>query len=175
MESPLVAVFLGVIALTALLQAAFVGALAFAARTGRRKLDALEETFDAAVAPQIRNAARLTDKAAELSEKSLAHARRVDTLVADASRDAERHLGRLAQRLEGAVERTALRVDEEVAVRSARIREHRVLRKLSGVAAFAKGVHRALEVWQASAVPEEEEDEDLGPPDGDPPPDPSPA
>ena len=92
MDSPLVVVFLAVIALTALLQAGFVGALAFAMRTGNRKLADIEETFEQSVVPQIRSAARLTAKAAELSEKSLAQALRVDTLVADASRKAERYL-----------------------------------------------------------------------------------
>ena len=43
MNGPLVVVFLAVIALTALLQAAFVGALAFGLRLGRRKMREAEE------------------------------------------------------------------------------------------------------------------------------------
>jgi hypothetical protein len=173
MDSPLVVVFLAVIAVTALLQAGFVGALAFAARMGDRKLGEVEEKFEIAVTPQIRHAAKLTDKAVELSEKSLAQARRVDGLVADASRKAERYLDRTATRVESVVERAALRVDAKLAAGEERAREHRILRKLSSASAFVVGVQRALEVWQASAV--DAEDEDEIDPDGGPPPDPSPA
>ena len=176
MESPLVVVFLAVIALTALLQAGFVAALAFGARMGGRKLDEMEEQFEASIVPRIRKAAKLTDKAAELSERSLAQVRRVDSLLAQASRRAERHMESAAMRLEGAVERTALRVDSAIAERTARAREHPLLRKLAGAAALIRGLQRALEVWQASAaaVEEEEYDEEMSP-DGGSPPDPSPA
>jgi hypothetical protein len=152
MESPLVVVFLAVIALTALLQAGFVGALAFALRAGNQKLAEMESGFEHTIAPQIRSAARLTANAARLSEKSLSQARRVDTLVADASRSAERYLDEASARLEGAVERAAVRVDSEMAVRSERIREHRIVRKLSSATAFITGLQRALEVWQATAA-----------------------
>lgn len=172
MDSPLVSVFLAVIALTALLQAGFVGALAFAARMGGRKLGEVEEKFEAAVVPRIRNAARMTDKAVELSAKSLVQARRVDGLVADASRKAERYLDRTAMRVESVVERAATRVDAKLAAGAERAREHRLLRKLSSASAFVVGVQRALEVWQASA-PAVEEDE-IGS-DGGPPPVRSPA
>jgi hypothetical protein len=173
MESPLVVVFLAVIAATALLQAGFVGALAFGARRGGRKLSELEEKFEAAVVPQIRNAARLTDKAVALSENGLAQAQRVDGLVADAARRAERHLDETTLRLESAMARAALRVDAGLAAGAARAREHRILRKLSSASAFVKGVQRALEVWEASAPARAEDDE--MPPDGGPPADPSPA
>ena len=160
MESPLVVVFLAVIALTALLQAGFVGALAFGLRAGNQKLAEMETSFEASVVPQIRSAARLTAKAADLSEKSLAQAQRVDTLVADASRSAERYLDEASVKLEGAVERAAVRVDTELAVRSARVREHKILRKLSSASAFVTGLQRALEVWQASAAASAAEEED---------------
>jgi len=171
MESPLVVVFLAVIALTALLQAAFVGALAFGVRMGSGKMREAEEKFEAAVVPRIRDAARLTGKAAEISEKSLAQARRVDVLLAETSRKAERHLDQAAERFEGAVGRAALRVDSALETRATRLREHRVLRRLTGTAAFLKGVQRALEVWQASAAADGDDlDGDGGPPG-----DPSPA
>jgi hypothetical protein len=160
MESPLVVVFLAVIALTALLQAGFVGALAFGLRTGNQKLAEIEASFEKAVVPQIRSAARLTARAADLSEKTLAQARRVDTVVGDASRSAERYLDEASVRLEGAVERAAVRVDSEISVRTARVREHTILRKLSSASAFVTGLQRALEVWQASAAPNGDEDED---------------
>jgi hypothetical protein len=152
MDSPLVVVFLAVIAVTALLQAGFVGAIAFGMRTGNRKLGDMERAFEESVVPQIRTAARLTARAVSLSEKSLAQARRVDSLVADASHKAERYLDDATVRLEGAVERAAIRFDSEVAVRTARAREHRILRKLSSASAFMTGLQRALEVWQATAA-----------------------
>ena len=185
MESPLVVVFLAVIALTALLQAGFVGALAFGLRTGNQKLAEMETRFEQKIVPQIRSAARLTARAAELSEKSLAQAQRVDALVGDASRSAERYLDQASVKLEGAVERAAVRVDSEISLRTARVREHTILRKLSSASAFVTGLQRALEVWQETAagngadgededaVYEDEEDDGLGSDKG--PADPSPA
>ena len=82
----------------------------------------------------------------------------------------ERFMDEAADRVEGAVGRAADRVDAEMAMRAARVREHRILRKLSSASAFVKGVRRAVEVWQESA-----DDEDETHPDGGPPPDPSPA
>jgi hypothetical protein len=172
MESPLVIVFLAVIALTALLQAAFVGALAFGMRRGSLKLGLLEERFEATVVPQIRNAARLTNTAASLSERSLAHAVRLDGVLTATSRKAERHLDAATVRFEGAVEQAALRVDAAIDSRAARVRDHRVLRKLGSVAAFLKGAQRALEVWEASAAGSDEDELD---PDDGAPGDPSPA
>ena len=52
MESPLVVAFLAVIALTALLQAGFVAAVAFGVRLGNRKLGDFEESFETAVSPR---------------------------------------------------------------------------------------------------------------------------
>lgn len=184
MDSPLVVVFLAVIAVTALLQAGFVGALAFSLRTGNQKLAEMEASFEQSVVPQIRSTARLTAKAADLAEKSLAQARRVDILVGDASRNAERYLDEASVKLEGAVERAAVRVDSEISLRSARVREHPILRKLSTASAFVTGLQRALEVWQATAangddeddeaVYDDEEDDDIRS-DGGPPRGPSPA
>jgi hypothetical protein len=178
MDSPLVVVFLAVIALTALLQAGSVAAIAVMMREGNQKLDELEEKFEAGVVPQIRNAARLTEKAAEIAEKSLAQAQRVDGLVAGASRKAERYMDEAAVSLESAATRAAIRVDTELAARADRVREHRFFRKLSSASAFITGVQRALEVWQATAAAQaraDEEGEDDLDADGEPPPDPSPA
>jgi len=177
MHSPLVVVFLAVIALTALLQAGFVAAIAFGLRVGNRKLDEFEEAFETGVVPQIRNAARLTEKAAEIAEKSLAQAHRVDGMVAGASRKAERYMDEAAVKIENAATRAAMRMDSELADRADRVREHRAFRKLARASAFITGVQRALEVWQATAAQtgsdeEGEDDLDTG---GEPPPDPSPA
>jgi len=175
MNGPLVVVFLSIIALTALVQAGFAGACVYAARWGGRKLDLIEEKFDTTVAPQIRKAERLTDKAARLTEKSLEQARRVDDLVGGVSVTAERYVDDAALRVEGAVERTVDRVSAGVAARAARARQNRIVRKLSTAAAVAKGVQRALEVWQASGEEDVHTHPDGGPPDGDDPADPSPA
>jgi hypothetical protein len=180
MDSPLVVVFLAVIALTALLQAGFVAAVAFGVRMGNHKLVEFEETFETGLVPQIRSAAKLTDKAVELAEKTLAQAQRMDGMVADASRKAERYMDEAAAKLETAASRAAMRVDSELAVRAERVRGHRVMRRLSTASAFMTGVQRALEVWQATAAAqaaaaaddEDDEDLDLG---GGLPPDPRPA
>jgi hypothetical protein len=178
-QSPLVVVFLVVIALSALLQAAFIGALALGVRMGRRKLDLLEAQFESEVVPQIRSAAKLTDRAAALSERSLAQARRVDGMLADASVRTERYLDAATARFGSAVERTALRVDDHVSARLARAADHPLLRKLSSAVAVARGVQRALAVWQAAAANDgaDEYDEDDPYDDGAPetPGDPSPA
>jgi hypothetical protein len=175
MSGTLVIVFLSIIAVTALLQAGFVGALAYAARLGGRKLDEFEERFETTVVPQFRKAARLTDKAARLTEKTLEQALRVDDLVDGASRKAERHLDDAALRVEDAVETTVERVSAGVAARAARARENPIVRRLSSAAAFAKGVQRALEVWRATAEQDAHAYPDGMPPDEDDPADPSPA
>jgi hypothetical protein len=180
MESPLVVVFLAVIALTALLQAGFVAAIAFGVRLGNQKLSDFEEQFETGVVPQIRHAAKLTDRAADLAEKTLAQAHRMDSVVANASHKAERYMDQAASRLENAASRAAIRVDSELALREERVREHPLVRRLSGASALFTGIQRALEVWQASAVDqvaaddEDEGDDDDLDFDGQPP-DPSPA
>ena len=178
MESPLVVVFLAVIALTALLQAGFVAAIAHGMRMGNRKLTEFEEAFESGVVPQIRSAARLTDKAAELADKTLAQAERMDGMVGEVTRKAERYMDEAAVKLENAATRAAIRVDSALAVRAERVRDHRVLRRLSSASAFRAGVQRALEVWQATAADQaaaaDDDDGDLDI-DGEPPPDPSPA
>ena len=178
MDSPLVVVFLAVIALTALLQAGFVAAIAFGVRLGNRKLTEFEEAFESGVVPQIRNAARLTDKAAELADKTLAQAERMDGMVGEVTRKAERYVDEAAVKLENAATRAAIRVDSALAVRAERVRDHRVLRRISSASAFLAGVQRALEVWQATAADQaaaaDDDDGDLDI-DGEPPPDPSPA
>lgn len=178
MESPLIVVFLAVIALTALLQAGCVAYLAFGLRLGNQKLGEFEETFETGVVPQIRQAAKLTSRAAGLAEKTLAQAQRMDGVVADVSRKAERYMDSAALKLETAASRAAIRVDSELALRAERVRGHPILRRLSSASAFITGVQRALEVWQATAAAQDaddevEDDDDLDF-DGEPP-DPSPA
>jgi hypothetical protein len=179
MESPLVAVFLAVIALTALLQAGFLAAVAFGLRLGNQKLGEFEEAFETGVVPRIREAAKLTDRAAELAERTLTQAHRMDAVVADASLKAERYIDQAAAKLETAASRAALRVDSELARRAERVREHRIVRRLSSASAFITGVQRALEVWQAAAATpaaaadDDAQDDDLDFDGG--PPDPSPA
>ena len=177
MESPLVVVFLAVIALTALLQAGCVAYLAFGMRLGNQKLNDFEETFETGVVPQLREAAKLTSRAAGLAEATLALAQRMDGVVAATSRKAERYMDAAALKLETAASRAAIRVDSELAMRAERVRGHPILRRLSSASAFITGVQRALEVWQATAAApdaddEVEDDEGL---DFDEPPDPSPA
>jgi hypothetical protein len=178
MDSPLVIVFLAVIALTALLQAGCVAYLAFGMRVGNQKLSDFEETFETGVVPQLREAAKLTNRAAGLAERTLALAHRMDGVVADTSRKAERYMDAAAVKLETAASRAAIRVDSELALRAERVRGHPIVRRLSSASAFITGVQRALEVWQATAAAQEadnevEDDDDLD--FDDEPADPSPA
>jgi hypothetical protein len=69
-------------------------------------------------------------------------------------------------------------VDSRLALGAERVREHRIVRRLSTASAFITGIQRALEVWQATAAAQaaaddEEEADDLDL-DGEPS-DPSPA
>jgi hypothetical protein len=178
MESPLVVIFLAVISLTALLQAGCVAYLAFGLRLGNQKLGDFEETFETGLMPQIRQAAKLMNRAAGLAEKTLVQAERMDGVVADVSRKAERYMDAAALKLETAASRAAIRVDSELAMRAERVRGHPILRRLSSASAFMTGVQRALEVWQATAAAQDADDAVEGDDDldfDDEPADPSPA
>jgi len=45
-------------------------------------------------------------------------------------------------------------------MRAERLRDHRVVRRLSSASAFLTGLQRALEVWQATAAAAQDGDED---------------
>ena len=149
MDSPLVPIFLAVIAVAALLQAAVVAGLALAMRMAARKLAEVEDSRAAQIETQGAALARVTDAAVRASEQTLAQAERLENVVTDASAKVESVMAAVTRRIESAaarVEDEAEEVDEaEEEVESA------VRSRLSGAAALFRGVQRAVEVWRDAA------------------------
>ena len=84
-HSTLALVFLSVIALASLMQAAFVAALAIGLRKGRQKVDALEDRLSGDVLPRLRQIARAAEKAADASGQAVAQAQRMYAVVQNAT------------------------------------------------------------------------------------------
>jgi hypothetical protein len=76
-------VFLGVIALSSLVQAIFLMALAIQGRKLGRRLDEMERRFEDELRPTLRNMARLSQTFAEVGDIVGTQARRVDAFMAD--------------------------------------------------------------------------------------------
>lgn len=145
MDSPLVPVFLAVIAVAAILQAAFVAALAIAMRFAGKKLAAAEETLAARIEAQGETLSRVSEVAVRASAQTLAQARRLEDVVTDASEKVQHAMGavnRKLERLGGEVEVTAEELDEE---------DEPVRGRLAGAAALVRGVQKAVEVWRETA------------------------
>jgi hypothetical protein len=116
-------VFLGVIALGSIVQAAFlVGLMHFGRRLSRR-IDALQNRIDRDVTPALDNFARVSRAAAEIADLATIQARRADVLLADTIEK---------------IEETASAVQQLVL---------RPLRPLGAIVAFLKGVQRGLAVY----------------------------
>lgn len=77
-------VFLGVIALSSALQAAFLVALAVFGRRLGRRLDALQARLDRDIAPALGNLTRVSRAAAEIADLATVRARRLDLVLGDA-------------------------------------------------------------------------------------------
>lgn len=145
MDSPLVPIFLAVIAVAALLQAAFVAGLAIAMRMADRKLSEVEETLGAQIEAHSATLVRLTDAAVRASEQTLAQAERVEGVVSDASEKVDQVMAMVSRRLEavaGNVEDTADEIETEA---------EPVTSRLAGAAALFRGVQRAVQVWKDTA------------------------
>lgn len=89
-----VPVFLGVMAVGALLQAAVLGALALATRRLERSLESLEARLGEDVLPALARAARAAREAARASEGAVRDFHVVDGLVHDATARASRLVDR---------------------------------------------------------------------------------
>ena len=76
-------VFLGVIALSSVVQAAFLVALALAGLRLARRFDALQAQLDQQIAPMLKGLERVSRNAAEVSDLATIQARRLDLLLAD--------------------------------------------------------------------------------------------
>src|SRR5260221_14722393 len=76
-------VFLGVIALSSLVQAGFLIGLAVGGRRLGRRLDAINDRIDREIRPALDNLGRITRNMAEVTDIVTRQARRVDDLLAD--------------------------------------------------------------------------------------------
>ncbi len=75
--------FLGAIALSSLVQAAFIIFLALAGRRLARRLDEVQRKIDREIQPALESFSRLTRNLAEISDLATLQARRIDDLLAD--------------------------------------------------------------------------------------------
>ena len=129
-------VFLGIIALMALVQGAFlIGIAVFVLRVARA-LDALEARIDRQFTPALSNLERVTRNVAEVSDLATIQARRLDLVLADTIDKVEETVT-LAQRLVA-----------------------RPLRPVANIVAVIRAVQRGLEVF----LQLEEGDRAKGPP-----------
>jgi hypothetical protein len=79
----LAVIFLGVIALSSLVQAAFLITLGKESRKLGRRLDEIEQRFETEVRPTLQSVARISKNFAEVSDSLASQARRVDAFMAD--------------------------------------------------------------------------------------------
>jgi len=79
----LAVIFLGVIALSSLVQAAFLITLGKESRKLGRRLDEIEQRFELEVRPTLQAVAKISKNFAEVSDSLASQARRVDAFMAD--------------------------------------------------------------------------------------------
>ena len=146
MDSPLVPVFVAIIAIAALMQAVFVAGLAIAMRIANARMADLQETLDREIAKPISEMMRMAQLAVRASEQTLVHAERMGAVVEEASTKIESVIGDVTRKLRAAgddLEEASEDIEEDV-IEPAR-------NQLSGVAAVFRGVQRAMEVWRETA------------------------
>lgn len=90
-------VFLGVIALSAVVQAAFLIGLVREGRKLGRRLDEIERKFETEITPALRNLSRFSQNLADVSELVTVQSRRVDAFMADTIDKLEDATGMLRQ------------------------------------------------------------------------------
>jgi hypothetical protein len=117
--------FLGIIALTSLVQAGFLIGLALSGRRLARRLDEIQDRFDRQLRPSLEQFARLSRNLAEISDIGVLEARRVDALVAD----------------------TIDKIEEATDVLRKLVL--RPLGPLADIMAFLRGVRKGLEVYRS--------------------------
>ena len=115
--------FLGVIALSSLVQAGFLIGLALNARRVGRRVDEMQQRLDRDLRPVLDSLSRISRNLAEVSDTAVLQARRLEDLVADS-----------VEKIEAT---TSL-------LRSFVVRP---LGSLSGILPFLKGIRRGIEVY----------------------------
>ncbi len=116
-------VFLGVIALGSLVQAAFMVGLALAGLRLARQLSALQDKLDREIKPALDNLTRVSRAATEIADLATLQARRLDLLLADTVEKIEETTG----------------VIQQLVIRP--------LKPIGAIVAFMRGVQRGMEVY----------------------------
>ncbi len=143
-----VAVFLGVIAFTALLQAAFVIGLAVASRIAHRRLRETEERLEPQIGAALDQIARLSAALSDASDEARRRAIRVDATATRLAVDVGAIVGNGADRVEDLAGATA----ESLAARLAAPTEAGRRPFLRAVA-LMKGLSRGISVWRGDDGP----------------------
>ncbi len=117
-------VFLGIIALSSLVQAVFLIGLALQGRRLSRRVNDLQERVERELRPGLENLSRVTRNLAEVTDLAVLQVRRVDGLLADTIEK---------------IEDTTTTIKQVVL---------KPIGPLVDVAAFLKGLRRGLEVYQ---------------------------
>jgi uncharacterized protein (DUF2384 family) len=139
----LVIVFLAVIAVSSLLQAAAAIGAAVAARKLERRVDELEGRFERDIRPALAKVARVLETAADVSGKAAAQARRVDTAVAGATERVNDAVNRVARGVQQTVVGSLEKVEDGV---GRRVRK--ASRPFARAAAIVEGFRRGVIVWR---------------------------
>lgn len=142
-HSAWVGVFLGVIAFTALLQAAFVIGLAVASRTAHRRLRDVEERLEPQLAAGLDQLVRLTSAVSTASDQARLRAMRFDATATRLTADLGEMVGAGTAHVEGMAGATAENLAARLAAPSEAGRRP-FLRAL----ALMKGLRRGLAVWR---------------------------
>src|SRR5688572_7895200 len=130
----LVIVFLAIIAVTALLQAAAAVAAAVAARKLAARVDDLEARFERDLRPALARVARVVETAADVSDKALAQAVRLDDAVTGATERVNSVVDRVARGVQDTVVGSIEKVEGQV---GRRVRK--VSRPFARAAALVEG------------------------------------
>jgi hypothetical protein len=115
--------FLGVIALSSVVQAAFLIGLALSARRLGRRVDEMQQRFEHDIRPSLDSLSRISRNLVEVSDTAVLQARRIDGLIAS----------------------TVDKIEDTTSVVRAFVT--RPLGPLGEIMAFLKGIRRGLEVY----------------------------
>src|SRR5262245_66376311 len=115
--------FLGIIALSSLVQAGFLIGLAIGARRLGRRVDEIQTRVDRDLKPTLESLSRISRNLAEVSDTAVLQARRIDDLIAD----------------------TVEKVEDATSVMRAFVT--RPLGPLGDILAFLRGLRRGIEVY----------------------------
>ncbi len=137
--------FLGIIALGALLQSVFVVGLAIASRRTNRRIQEMEDRLGPQIAAGSGQVARLASVVSAASEEARLRAQRLDATATRLSRDLGGLVDAGAGRVAGMAEETAERLAARVAASSEAGR-----RPFLNAVAALKALRRGLATWRGN-------------------------